>query len=323
MKELSIGKFYGLQHVSSRRGTFTCLALDHRHNLRRALNPDNPNNVPDADLIDFKMMAIRALASESTAVLLDPEYSAAHAVAGGVIPKNIGLVVALEATGYTGDSKARQSRILPGWGVEKAKRMGADAVKLLVYYHPDADNASETEDFIEGVSADCKAQDLLLMLEPLIYSPDDNKVLEAEDRRDAIAETARRLTPLGIDILKTEFPLDDMELNRSLWLDACKMITTASVVPWILLSAAVDFEKYLDQVTTACKAGASGIAVGRAVWKEAVSMKHAARNKFLETTGRERLILLNKLCDAQAKPYTDYYMADAPPDWYRRYGDAN
>ncbi len=37
-KHISIGKFRGLQQVSSKRGTFTALALDHRQNLRKA-NP--------------------------------------------------------------------------------------------------------------------------------------------------------------------------------------------------------------------------------------------------------------------------------------------
>ena len=38
MKPISIGKLRGLQQISSARGTFTALALDHRQNLRKA-NP--------------------------------------------------------------------------------------------------------------------------------------------------------------------------------------------------------------------------------------------------------------------------------------------
>ncbi|MGA9399186.1 MAG: tagatose 1,6-diphosphate aldolase [Anaerolineaceae bacterium] len=319
MRDLTIGKFYGLQHISTRRGTFTCLALDHRQNLRHSLNPDNPASVSDADLSNFKLMVTAALAAESTAVLLDPEYSAAQAVAGGILPNPVGLVVSLEATGYSGDSKARQSRILPGWSVEKAKRMGADAVKLLVYYHPDAVNAAETEDFVGQVAEDCKALDLLIMLEPLTYALDDSGTLTLKEKRIAVIGTARKLSPLGIDILKAEFPIDIKEADQNLWLEACQELSRASVVPWILLSAAVDFETYLQQVSIACKAGASGCAVGRSVWKEAVSLDVLTRKTFLETTARERLIQLQKLCQTQAKPYTDFYTARAPLDWYKRY----
>ena len=81
--------------------------------------------------------------------MLDPEVSAAQAIAQRAIPNNVGLVVAVESTGYTGDATARQAQIIPGWSVEKAKRMGASAIKLLVYYHPDSSTAGEIEDFIQ------------------------------------------------------------------------------------------------------------------------------------------------------------------------------
>jgi tagatose 1,6-diphosphate aldolase len=319
MRDLSIGKYYGLQQISSRRGTLTCLALDHRQNLRHALNPEHPVSVSDSDLSNSKLAVAASLASEGTAVLLDPEYSAAQAVAAGILPNQVGLVVALEATGYTGDPNARQSRLLPGWSAKKAKRMGASAVKLLVYYHPESALSAEIEDFVGQVAADCRKQDLLLMLEPLVYALNDKGSLTSDEKRAAVIGTARVLSTLGIDILKAEFPLGNTEVDHGQWLQACQELSAASVVPWILLSAAVEFETYLQQVAVACQAGASGCAVGRAVWQEAVSMEVAARKKFLETTARERLMQLMKLCDSQAKPYTDFYTATAPFDWYRTY----
>jgi tagatose 1,6-diphosphate aldolase len=86
--QIDIGKIRGLSQCASPRGTFTCLALDHRQNLRRAINPQSPDSVPDSALTAFKLEVTAALGSEATAVLLDPEYSAAQAVTAGVIPKN-------------------------------------------------------------------------------------------------------------------------------------------------------------------------------------------------------------------------------------------
>jgi len=319
--QLTVGKMRGLQQCASQRGTFTCLALDHRQNLRRALNPKDPTSVPDSALTDFKLEVTAALAGQATAVLLDPEYSAAQAVAAGVVPKNAGLVVAVEATGYSGDPTARQSRILPGWSVKKAKLMGASMIKLLVYYHPDAPTAAEIEEFAQQVSDDCKKYDLGVMLEPLSYPLDPNEVkLTSDEKRYVVVETARTLTPLGVDVLKAEFPLDTSETDEAAWATACADVSAASVVPWILLSAAVDFEIYLRQVTVACNSGASGIAVGRAVWKEAVGMTADTRAKFLRTIARERLSRLTVLCGALAKPWTDFY---SPPQlnsaWYGEY----
>ena len=316
MKPISIGKLRGLQQISSERGTFTVLALDHRQNLRKA----NPAFVSSEELSRFKLDVTSMLASKATAVLLDPEVSAAQAIAQGVIPKDVGLVVVVESTGYTGDATARHAQFIPGWSVEKAKGMGASAVKLLVYYHPGSQTAAEIESFTRKIAEECRRHDLVLMLEPLSYSLDENKKLSSEEKRYVVVETARRLAPLGIDILKAEFPLDLTETDQKVWADACAEISAASIVPWILLSAAVDYEVFLQQVAVACNAGASGIAVGRAVWKEAVMMAGDERMKFLRTTAHQRISRLTSLCHALAKPYTDFYQADAPFDWYQSYG---
>lgn len=315
MQSISIGKFRGIQQITSQRGTFTALALDHRQNLRKA----NPAFVNDAELSRFKLDITAALASKSTAVLLDPEVSAAQAISTQSLPGNTGLVVALESTGYTGGSTTRKAQIIPGWSVEKVKRMGASAIKLLVYYHPESTAAGETEEFVTAVARDCQKQDLVLMLEPLSYSIQEGVLLSSEEKRTVVVETARRLTRLGIDILKAEFPLDIHDQDESRWKAACGEITAASLTPWILLSAAVDYGTFLRQVAVACTAGASGIAVGRAVWQEAVSMGIDERNHFLATVAAERMTRLTSLCTALGRPFTDFYETRVAYDWYRSY----
>ena len=214
---------------------------------------------------------------------------------------------------------ARQAQIIPGWSVEKARRMGASAVKLLVYYHPDSPTACEIEDFTSAIAEECIKQDLVLMLEPLSYSLDESKKLSSDEKRYVVVETARRLTPLQVDVLKAEFPLDANDMDESRWLDACREISSACVAPWILLSAAVEYETFLRQVMVACTAGASGIAVGRAVWKEAVTLTGSERQIFLRRTALHRLARLTSLCHALARPFTEFYQAEASFDWYKKY----
>jgi tagatose 1,6-diphosphate aldolase len=319
MKQITIGKMRGLQQCSTARGTFTCLALDHRQNLRKALNPQDASATTDEQLSQFKLDVTAALVAKSTAVLLDPEVSAAQAIAARAVPGGVGLVVAVESTGYTGDATARHAQILPGWSVEKAKRMGASMIKLLVYYHPDSATATEIEAFTAQVGADCIKHDLGLMLEPLSYSLSGQK-LSSDEKHYIVVETARRLTSIpGVDLLKAEFPLDLADTDEAKWVSACSAVSAASVTPWILLSAAVSFETYQRQIIAACQAGASGIAVGRAVWQEAVSMDAASRAEFLRTTARQRLARLTSLCHALGKPWTDFYTARVEFDWYKTY----
>ena len=321
MTNLSIGKLRGLQQCTSDQATFTCLALDHRQNLRRALNPADPASVSDLDLTRFKLEVTAALAGAATAVLLDPQFSAAQAVAAGVIPRGTPFVVAVESTGYGGEPTARQSQILPGWSVEKAKRMGASMIKLLVYYHPDSPTASEIEAFVRQVAEECTRLDLGLMLEPLSYSLAADKKLASAEKRHVVTETARCLTVPGVDVLKAEFPLDITEDPlESEWAKACAGISSLSQAPWILLSAAVDYETYLRQVKVACQAGASGIAVGRAVWQEAVALAGPARLTYLTEIARPRLETLTRICADLARPWTDFYTAaEVTPDWYKTY----
>jgi len=320
MKTTSIGKLRGLQQSTSAQGTFTCLALDHRQNLRRALSPQDPGRVTDAELSRFKLEVTSSLAGYATAVLLDPEVSAAQAIASGKIPGGIGLVVALESTGYDGVPTARHSQLLHGWSVEKAKRMGASMVKLLVYYHPQSPTASAIEDFVHKTSEECQRYDLGLMLEPLSYSLQAGASLSSAEKRFVVTETARRLVIPGVDVLKAEFPLDVLAAqDEKAWAEACAEISAASPAPWILLSAAVDYETYLRQVLIACQAGASGVAVGRAVWQEAVGMGGSARIEFLQTTARARLTRLTELCSRNARPVQSFYSAEAAFDWYKNY----
>ena len=323
MRTISVGKWRGLQQCSTTRGTIAILALDHRQNLRKLLSPDAPHTIPDAELTAFKRQEVSAVACQATAVLLDLEFGAAQCVFSGVLPGQIGLVIAAEETGYTGNSHARLSCVLPGWSVAKAKRMGASAVKLLVYYHPNAPTARRIEELVRQIADDCCDQDMSFFLEPLSYSLDSaHKPLLAQERRRVVIETAQRLTPLGGDVLKAEFPIDvDSENDRRVWREACAEMSLASSIPWVLLSGSATFDLYLEQVSVACQMGASGVAVGRAVWQEAVKMNSDDRMAFLRLTARPRMERLTALCAALARSWMDAYAApQLSADWYQHYG---
>lgn len=117
--------------------------------------------------------------------------------------------------------------------------------------------------------------------------------------------TNRKLTAIpGVDILKVEFPLDiKAEPGEAEWLAACRELDAASNVPWVLLSAGVDIETHLLQVIAAARAGASGVAVGQAVWQEATEQPAAERVEFLRTSARARMARIDALCRALAYPW--------------------
>jgi tagatose-1,6-bisphosphate aldolase len=293
----------GLSECASDRGIFSVLALDHRQNLRRELRPDDPGSVGYDQLVEFKRAVVRALSRFASGTLLDPEIGAAACIADGSLPGSAGLIVAIEATGYLGPSTARVSRVLEGWSVEKAKRMGASAAKLLVYYNPEAANAADQERLVADVAAECRRHDLALFLEPLSFSLVEGERLSGEARRRVVVETARRLGRIGGDVLKAEFPYDPSVTDRGRWREACAELDDASPVPWVLLSGGVDDATFEAQVVTACEAGASGVVAGRSIWAAAATMPPAERDRFLETTGRERLRRLTDVVEAAGRPW--------------------
>ena len=142
-KTLTIGKVRGLQQIADTHGIFAMCAMDHRGSMQRLINKADPTQVTADVLVEYKRDLTETLAPESTAVLLDPIYGAAQAIASGALPGDTGLLVSLEETGYESDAQGRVTTLLPDWSVEKIKRMGASAVKILLYYRPDlAENSA-------------------------------------------------------------------------------------------------------------------------------------------------------------------------------------
>ncbi|MFH1718276.1 MAG: tagatose 1,6-diphosphate aldolase [Planctomycetota bacterium] len=315
---MTIGKWRRLQQTAGPTGTFSIVAIDHRGPLRRSLEKESPQGKTNEALTALKRDIVRQLAPVTSAILLDPETAAGQCVADGSMPGQTGLIVALD-TGSTGDPLSRTTSLVENWSVEKTVRMGASGVKMLLYYHPEAPDAGERETLVQKVAEDCAIYEVPFFLEPLSCASDGSHgPLPPEQRRKVVIETARRLVPLGVDILKAEFPVDvSAEPNESIWREACEELTNTSPVPWVLLSAGVSYDIFLKQVRIACEAGASGVMAGRAVWKEAVTLDSGARNHFLRTVAYARMRRLRSLCDALARPFTEVY--DSPElnyDWY-------
>ncbi len=300
-------------------------ALDHRGSLMKMLSAGQSQGAGYQEMVDFKLDLCRVVAPHATAILLDPIYGAAQAIAAGVIPRTTGLLVSLEESGYSGEAEARVTNLLPEWDVKKIRKMGATAAKLLLYYRPDVDVASKQLDTVQKLAADCVAQDMPFVVEPVSYRV-ANKEASPEDfakvKPKLVVETARQITALPIDVLKAEFPADlEYEKDKARLSDLCHQLNEASQVPWVILSAGVNFELFYQEVELACRAGASGFLAGRALWQEATQIKsREERLNFLETTVVSRLESLTELANACGTPwYAGLEAGEVDENWHRRY----
>ena len=318
---LTPGRFRGLKTTSlAQSDVFGIVAFDQRGSYRAMM----PADASYETLARVKREIIGALSHEASAILTDPTYGLAAAMQ--MSPK-AGLLFALEKSGYSGDSRYRRTELIPSWTPEKIRKAGASAVKFMVYYHPDSGAlAEELEGLIGRVVASCHRWDLPVFLEPMSYSLEDgiskDSAAFAADRPSVVIETARRLSRTGADALKMEFPHDiRFNRDRAAWQAACVELSEASAVPWVLLSAGVDFEQFVPQVQVACECGASGFLAGRAIWKEAAAISPSERADFLENTARDRLRQLIEIAASSARPWSDFYCGpQSSENWYESYG---
>jgi tagatose 1,6-diphosphate aldolase len=314
MEGITVGKLRGLQQIASPDGVLTICAMDHRGSFRNMINPANPQSVSYDEMVKRKLELCSTFAPIATAVLIDPLFGAAQCISQGTLPGSTGLLVSIEATGYSGSKEHRVTELLEGWGVEKIKRMGASAVKMLVYYRPDLKElAAKQLQIVRSVAEDCIEYDIPFLVEPVSYpvgSEVDHPEEFAGHKPEIVIETAREMTALPIDVLKAEFPADlRYNSDRTELLELCRQLDSASRVPWVILSAGVDFNAFYQQVEIACQAGASGFLGGRALWQEAIDITDAQKRvEFLSTTGVDRIKRLSEVTHKYATP------------WYRKYG---
>jgi tagatose 1,6-diphosphate aldolase len=323
---LSLGKIRALQTTSTKNGIFNILAIDHRDSLRIVIDPHHPEAISAATLTALKLAIIEQIAPHATAVMLEPEYSAAQAIVAGALPGQVSFLCALEAQGYLGDPYARQTTLLSGWSVAKAKRLGAGGIKLLIFYHPDAGEATERQEaLVKGVIADCAREEIPLFLEPLAYPLDPaapvNSAEFAAQRRRIVVETARRLGALGPDILKIQFPLDaKYDSDEGLWRDACAELNEAAVVPWALLSGGDPYDTFKAQLRVACQAGCSGFMAGRALWREAIFATEAERGTILQNTVLPRFEELSQIANTHGQGWqVRHNLPVVDETWFRGY----
>jgi tagatose 1,6-diphosphate aldolase len=331
MKSLSIGKIRGLQQIANSDGIFTICAMDHRGSLRHMINEENPAQVSYEEMVEHKLELCSSLAKHASAVLLDPIFGAAQCIGHGVLPKNTGLLVSIEATGYSGEKERRLTNLLDSWSVEKIKRMGASAVKILVYYRPDLTELAGIQlNTVNMVASECIKHDLPFLVEPISY-PIDNEINNPQEfairKEQLVLQTARDITALPIDVLKAEFPTDlHYKQERSELINLCRQLDMSSQVPWVILSAGVDFETFRQQVEIACQSGASGFLGGRAIWQEAMRIDNdRQRRQYLSTVATDRLKRLIEIANKHAVPWyqkagvNTQELAPISQRWYQEY----
>ncbi len=275
-----------LDAIADANGRFAVLAMDQRGSLRSMLTKAGQSAEP-ADLTAFKVDVIGALSPLASGVLTDVEYGVAAIRETGALADGVGLLIAAEpATKAMHEGEYLTTRD-PERDAAWVRANTGDAMKFLVYWDPDRAATGDGPDLarialeVTGeVVADCARAGVPSVIEPLVSFAPGRELTRAE-KEAAVVRSATRLAPLGMDLLKLEWPGGAAE---------CAQVSeNLGRVPWALLSAGVAYDEFVERTRIALANGASGIIAGRAIWGEAVTMPGIERRAWLAAVAVPRM----------------------------------
>ena len=286
MTRMTTAELRGFQQICGANGAIMVIACDQRGGIRKLLASDEAGQkaITDTVLGDTKADVTRHLAAHAPCILLDPICAVPRVVDEGALPRDVALLIGLDASGYDTDPNGHYlSKLVPGITARRVRELGGTGGKLMVYLrsdHPDA-NGHNIE-IIRKCIADFAAEDLLLVVEFLTYAMPGETPEAYKAKFPSLIEGGSRIClDLGSKVLKIPYPGTP---------ESCAAVTKmAGKVPWSVLSAGVDHATFIGQVEIAMANGASGVIAGRSLWKDCVSLDRKQQRHLLETKALPRL----------------------------------
>jgi len=324
---LSAGKLWGMRRMADDKGLFKMTAVDQRPPIKGPIAEHyGTAEAPYADVARFKALLIRTLQAHSSAMLLDPHFGVP--VGLGELSPRKGLIVTLEDSLFEETPGGRRSSNIDHWSVNKIKRLGGDAVKVLAWYRPDADatvNAFQ-QDHVKRIGEACARYDIPFLFELLVYPLEkdahqtkDYIEMSGKKADDVLASVAEFAKPdYGVDVFKLESPLNAERVpgvGNEGWEEAQSVFEEMGRLaarPWVMLSAGADKRAFRNILTHAYRAGASGYLAGRAIWLDAFGHfpDWQRIGDSLAGEASDYMGELNALTDAEARPWHEHECLD-------------
>ena len=275
--QLSPGKLQGMKRLSDKNGIFKMTAVDQRPPIKKPIAEFlKTQEAPWVEVAKFKSLLIESLQDRSSALLLDPHFAIPSSM--DILDSKKGLVVTLEDSIFSDTKGGRISSSIDHWSVSKIKRMGADAVKVLAWYRPDADRKvlQAQQDYVQKVGEECCKYDILFLFELLVYplSKDKHQTKDYVEMKNKKTEHVLKSVEefsnhkYGVDVFKLESPVNASEISNN-DINAFNEMGKLAGRPWVMLSAGAGKEDFKNVLELAFKAGCSGFLAGRAIWLDA------------------------------------------------------
>jgi tagatose 1,6-diphosphate aldolase len=325
--KLTPGKLAGLKKVSNDKGVIAAAAMDQRGSLQKSLAKEKGGAVSDAMMEEFKTLVTEVLTPHASAILLDPEWGLP---ASKQRAKNAGLLLAYEKTGYDANTPGRLGDLLDLWSVRRLKEVGADCIKILLYYTPydSKDINDKKHAWVERLGDECRANDIPFFLEFVGYEDgaDEKGVEYAKKKPHIVTESMREFSKdrYGVDVLKVEVPVNmkfvegtksfggQKAYSKQEAVDLFHKAAGVATKPFIYLSAGVSNNEFTETLDLVGETGVkyNGVLCGRATWKDGIAIYAkqgaAAFRSWLETEGVKNINNVNSRLKAATSWHSIY-----------------
>ena len=286
MNKMTTAERRGYQMICDATGAMMVVACDQRGGMRTLLaaTPEEQAQITNDTLGKTKYDITRFLASQAGCVLVDPICAVPGIIDEGVVPRNTGLLIGLDASGWdTSPEGYRISKMVEGVTARKVRELGATGGKIMIYLRSDTPKANvENLQTLRDVIADFAREDLFLVVEFLTYQLENESKEEYQSKiPQLIEEGCQACIDCGSKVLKIPYPGTEQ---------ACAAVTDiCGDVPWAVLSAGVDHATFLTQVDISLRNGASGVIAGRSLWKDCISLDRNISKEKLSSVAVSRL----------------------------------
>ena len=184
MKKNNLGKLIHLKKLCTDKNHFQMLAVDQRPPIFNLITDSTGQSYTYSQVVECKRLITQHLSKLATAILMDPHYSLSNILR---FNQSKGLVITLEEHSFIETQKGRYSRNIDNWSVEKIKKAGGDAVKVLAWYRPDADEESieHQQEYVKKIGEECEKYSIPFLLELLVYpfKDDENHTTEYQEQK--------------------------------------------------------------------------------------------------------------------------------------------
>jgi len=330
--KMTRGKFEGINACSDKRGVIAALAVDHRGNLLQeiARSRGEKGSASETDMLAFKTAVTKTLTPYASAILLDPEYGL-----GAISSRSpgTGVMLAYEKSGYDFKTKGRLPDLLPEWSIRRLIGVGAQAIKILLYYNPfdDAHINQVKHVFIERAGTECMALDVPFFLEPLVYNDmfgNEKGLAFARKKPEYVTRAMQEFSKpqYGVDVLKVEMPINPTFMAGSKAfagegvayspqeaIEHFRDAANATTMPCIFLSGGATDQVFCEMLELTAEANIkfSGVLCGRATWQEGIPIFAnegvVALTHWLEDRGVQNIQTINNVLARCATPWWDVY----------------